>query len=215
MQTLKNIFVGFVVSFVGSIPLGYLNIVGFKIYQKTEIFSVLMYLLGVVFIEMFVIYFTLLFAKRLSENMKLLKIIEIFSIFFMLLLAYLFYNQSNNTVSNEDYLSKFISFSPFTIGIILNSLNFIQLPFWTSWNLYLINNNYISVEKKLKFSYVSGTLAGTFLGMLVLILGLNQVTSNSELLSELLISKVIPVFFVGMALYQLFKFQKKYSNSKN
>jgi threonine/homoserine/homoserine lactone efflux protein len=211
MQTLKNIFVGFLVSFVGSIPLGYLNVIGFQIYQKSGLEPFLLYLLGVIFIEMFVIYFTLLFAKRLSENKKLLKTIEIFSIVFMLGLAYFFYNQSNFSAINKNELSSLLLFSPFIIGISLNVVNFIQLPFWTSWNLYLINNNYISVEKNLKFSYILGTLFGTFLGMLALILGLNQVTSNSELLSELLVSKVIPSFFIGMAVYQGFKFWKKYN----
>jgi threonine/homoserine/homoserine lactone efflux protein len=210
MQTFKNIFVGFLVSFVGSIPLGYLNIVGFQLYQKTNILSVLKYLLGIIFVEVFVIYFTLLFAKRLSENLKLLKIIEIFSIFFMFFLAYLFYNQSNKSISNNDYLSKFISYSPFIIGLILNSLNFIQLPFWTSWNLYLINNNYIYVEKNLKFSYVFGTLIGTFSGMLLLILGLDQITTNSEFLTKAIFSIIIPLFFAGMAIFQIFKYVKKY-----
>jgi threonine/homoserine/homoserine lactone efflux protein len=214
MKILKNIFVGFLVSFVGSVPPGYLNIVGFQIYQKSGISDVLFFLTGIIVIEMIVIYSTLLFAKRLSENLKLLKIIDIFSIFFMLLLAFLFYSQSNNSFSKKDYLSEFIAYSPFVIGILLNSLNFIQLPFWTSWNLYLINNKYITVEKNLKIYYVLGTLIGTFFGMLTLILGLNELTANSETLSTLMLSTIIPLFFVGMAIFQIYKYQKKYSNSK-
>ena len=83
MQLLKNIFVGFLVSFLGSIPLGYLNVVGFEIYQRVGLLSTLYYLGGVILIEFVVILSTLLFAKKLMENKRLLKFIEGFSVFFM------------------------------------------------------------------------------------------------------------------------------------
>ena len=34
MQIIKNVFIGFLVSFIGSIPLGYLNVIGFKLYPN-------------------------------------------------------------------------------------------------------------------------------------------------------------------------------------
>jgi hypothetical protein len=75
MQIVKNILVGFVVSFVGSIPLGYLNIIGFEIYKQQGISTTVFYLLGVIFIEFFVIYFTLIFANTLTFNIKFTKYI--------------------------------------------------------------------------------------------------------------------------------------------
>ena len=58
MQILKNISVGFLVSFIGSIPLGYLNIVGYEVYKSFGLNETIFYLLGVISIEFFVIYFT-------------------------------------------------------------------------------------------------------------------------------------------------------------
>ncbi len=213
MNALKNIFVGFIVSFLGSIPLGYLNVIGFQIYQKSGINNVIPYLLGVILVEGIVIYLTLIFAKRLSNNKKLIKFIEVFSIFFMLLLAYSFFSQSNSESSGQDNLSKYLAYSSFVIGIILSCFNFIQIPFWTAWNLYLISAKYIFVEKSLKYLYLFGTLIGTFCGMLALILGLNLITKNSDSLSKLILSRIIPVFFLGMAIFQTFKFYKKYFKS--
>ncbi|MFT7351846.1 MAG: hypothetical protein ACI9XR_001606, partial [Flavobacterium sp.] len=46
MPNAKNIFVGFLVSFIGSIPLGYLNIIGFNIFQFSGILSTIHYLFG-------------------------------------------------------------------------------------------------------------------------------------------------------------------------
>ena len=83
MVNLKNVGVGFLVSFIGSIPLGYLNVIGFDIYNSTGIRSTLLYLLGVICIECCVIFLTLVFANTLHKKEKLLKFIEGFSILFL------------------------------------------------------------------------------------------------------------------------------------
>lgn len=210
MIKIKNLLVGFLVSFVGSIPLGYLNIVGFQLYQKSGINDLIFYILGIIVIEFFVIYFTLIFAKRLSENQKLNKYIEIFGIVFMFFLAFIFYYQSNETNSNQDDLSKYINYSPFVLGIILNCFNFLQLPFWTSWNLYLLNKKFIFLEKNNKYFYLIGAVFGIFSGMLSLILSLNLVATYFESASKIILSTLIPLIFLGMAIFQVFKYWKKY-----
>jgi threonine/homoserine/homoserine lactone efflux protein len=211
MKNAKNIAVGFLVSFIGSIPLGYLNVIGYEIYLKSGIRELVPYLLGVVVIEAVVIFSTLLFADKLMHNKRLIKFIEIFSIIFMLLLAWSFYASASQTdTMATSNLSGYIRHSSFVIGIIFSSLNFIQIPFWTGWNLYLINGNYIILEKSRKYFYLAGTLIGTFLGMLALVLFLGLVTSNTGYLSQYLMKYIIPLLFLGMGLYQAFTFYKKY-----
>ena len=211
MQILKNIFVGFLVSFIGSIPLGYLNIVGYEVYKSFGINETIFYLLGVILIEFFVIYFTLLFANQLISNKKLIKFIEGFSIVFMFLLAYIFYSSASKSTSSQTVLEKYVDYSPFVVGIILSCLNFIQIPFWTSWNLYLLNGKYIEVSKSRKYFYVFGTIFGTFSGMLVLILSLDYVTNQTDFLAKYLMKVIIPLVFIILGLVQGFKFYKKYS----
>lgn len=211
MQIIKNIFVGFLISFIGSIPLGYLNIVGFEVFQKFGLHKTIFYLLGVISVEAIVIYFTLLFAKKLIANINLLKFIEGFSILFMFLLAYIFFaNATKNSESQSD-LEKYLAYSPFAIGLILSCFNFIQIPFWTSWNLYLLNGNYIEIAKTRKYFYVLGTIIGTFFGMLVLILSLNQVANQTNFFGRYLMKVIIPMVFIGLGIFQGIKFYKKYS----
>jgi hypothetical protein len=210
MKLLKNILVGFLVSFVGSIPLGYLNIVGFEIHAVFGFESMIGFLSGVVFIEAFVIYFTLIFANQLVNNKRLMKWIDIFGVFFLLILAYTFYSHSNLTAENHDYLEKYREYSPFLIGLFLSSINFLQFPFWTAWNLYLINNKYISVRSPLQFFYVGGTLLGTFAGMLSLIFFLGSISQNSAGFSKYLMPVIIPLFFIVLACFQGYKVYKKY-----
>ncbi|MES2747012.1 MAG: hypothetical protein V4648_01460 [Bacteroidota bacterium] len=210
MVNLKNLFVGFLISFIGSIPLGYLNVVGYEIYSEQGFLTTVFFLLGVIFIELFVIYFTLIFANKLAENVKLTKIIEGFSVVFMFILAYIFYASAAKSGSDGNEFSHFGYWGTFTAGIFLSAINFVQLPFWTGWNVYLLNEKYIEISKGGKYFYVFGTLVGTFLGMLVLIVSLNYFTSQTDFLEKYLMKLIIPLVFVGLGIFQAIKFYRKY-----
>jgi len=210
MKTLKNIVVGFIVSFLGSIPLGYLNVIGFHLYQYSGIESLIPFLFGVMTIEGIVIYGTLVFADRLMRNQKLLKYIEAFSIIFMFVMAFTFYTGAQHPKEQQDIFDKYAKYSPYVMGVLLSCFNFIQLPFWIGWNLYVLNGKYIEVKKSGKFTYLLGTLFGTFTGMLILILSLARLTSQNEFLTKYVMLYFIPGVFVGLALYQAVVFYRKY-----
>lgn len=204
----KNILVGFLVSFVGSIPLGYLNIIGYEIYLKKGFSNTVDYLLGVVVVEAIVIFATLLFADVITRQKKWLKRIEIFTIVFLIILGASFFLNQNN--ANSEAQSVYTNYLPFVTGIILSSLNFIQIPFWTGWNLYLINNNYIKTHNYHKYFYLIGTLFGTFCGMLGLILAIHYFTKKSGFMDASMLTKIFPIIFFTLAIVQMVKFYKKY-----
>jgi hypothetical protein len=210
MPILKNITVGFLVSFIGSIPLGYLNIVGFQIYNNSGLKPTILYLFGVIAVEFFVIYFTLLFANRLIKKKKLIRFIEGFSVLFMFVLAYVFYSSSKTENVNNIVFSNYANY-PFWFGLILSGSNFIQIPFWTSWNLYLLNGNYVEISRSRKYFFLLGTVSGTFLGMLTLILSLSYIANQTDFLANYLIKVIIPAVFVALGIYQGIKFYRKYS----
>ena len=215
MIQLKNIFFGFIVSFLGSLPLGYLNIIGVEVFSKLGINSLVLYLLGVILVEAVVIYFTVIFANQLAENKKILKFIDFFAVFFFLLLAYLFYANSNQTAEEHNYLDDYVHYSPFLIGMVLCGLNFLQIPFWMGWNLYLMNAKSISLIKNLKIYYILGTLVGTFFGMLTAILLLDSFSQITFSFSKYIVPIVIPLFFIVLAVFQAYKVFKKYFKSKS
>jgi len=210
MKSLKNILVGFLISFLGSIPLGYLNLVGLEIYTKSGLHDLVFFLSGVTVIESLVIYFTLLFAKQLLNNKKIMKMIDFFAVGFLFVLAFVFYFNFNSTTQSADTFQNYLIYSPFVIGIVLNCFNFLQLPFWASWNLYLLNGKYIEADRNLKYYYVAGTLAGVFLGMLSLIVVLHTFFQKTNQFSSLIIPVFIPCFFILLAGIQIYKVYKKY-----
>ena len=210
MKTLKNILVGFIVSFLGSIPLGYLNVIGFGIFNQSGLNSVISYLFGVISVEVFVIYFTLIFAEQLVNNPKLLRFIEGFSVIFMFVLAYIFYASASNSTTASAGINEYYNRTPYFVGLILSALNFLQIPFWVGWNLYLLHGNWIAIDGTKKYFYVFGTLIGTFFGMLALILSLHFLTSQTDFLAKYLMRIIIPFVFVGLGVYQGIQFWRKH-----
>lgn len=210
MKTLKNILVGFVVSFVGSIPLGYLNVIGFEIYNHAGLGSVIPYLLGVISVEVLVIYFTLIFAEQLVNSKKLLRFIEGFSVVFMFVLAYIFYDSATKTAAQATVFEEYREQVPYFVGLLLSALNFIQIPFWVGWNLYLLNGNWIKTDGSMKYFYVVGTLIGTFFGMLALILSLDFLTSQTDFFAKYLMRFIVPMVFVGLGVFQGIQFCRKH-----
>ena len=99
MSIFKNIFFGFLVSFLGSLPLGYLNIVGVAILAHSKWQSLVLYLLGVILVEVVVVYGTIFFVNQLVVNKKWMKNIDFFAIFFLLCLAVVF-----RLISNVSFL---------------------------------------------------------------------------------------------------------------
>lgn len=213
MKRVRNVGVGFLLSFIGSIPLGYLNVVGLTIYSRSGCSNLVFFLMGVVFVESFVVYFSILFAKELLRSTFLMKVLDCFSIGFMFLLAYVFYSSFNPSLKAEDKFGEYLKYSPFVVGVILNCFNFMQLPFWLSWNLYLLNGKYIRVEKELKYYYIAGTLVGVFLGMFSLIVILQHFFQRTSLFSKYVMPVFIPIFFIVLGSVQVFKVYKKYYKS--
>lgn len=198
-NSLKNTAAGFAVSFLGSIPLGYLNLIGLQFYAKERLAPTLYFLLGVVLIESVVIYVTARGASTLALRPHLKTKISLFSIVFLLLLAYLASPSETPTTPTATVpLANYINY-PFLTGIVLSSLNFAQFPFWLSWNVYMLNEKYVTPQQRGLLWYTLGAVTGTFTGMLCLILALHKTVSYTQFTFQ----KYIPLVFIGLALWQI------------
>jgi hypothetical protein len=213
LKFLKNILVGFAISFIGSIPLGYLNLFGYQIYSTSNFNQLSLYLFGVLIVEALVIYTTLKLSSKVSMNPKWKNYISIFSFIFLLAIALLTYNSSSNESNSLEKYNSYLSYSALISGILLSSINFAQIPFWMSWNLYLTNENYIISKGKLGLVYVLGTIIGTYCGMLAIIFSI-QAAKNKDLISPNFFSKYIWVIFLVLAIFQLFQIVRSNIKSK-
>ncbi|MCE7058826.1 hypothetical protein [Dyadobacter sp. CY343] len=209
MVHLKNLLVGFIVSMVGSLPLGYINVIALKIYETQGMSSLTLFLLGVVIVEFLLILLTLKAANWLHRHKRFTKSTEILSILFMLVLAVSFYNgqEAVGDKAIPDYLS---GYSPFLLGIFLNCINLVQVPFWLGWNLYLVNAELIEVKDSKKYAYIFGTSTGTFTGVFLFVMVFEKILQKTSTASPWLSTHIFSLIFILLALMQSLKFFRKY-----
>lgn len=210
MRILKNLFFGFLVSFLGSLPLGYLNIIGVEVYTNYFLESLIFYLIGVLCVEAVVIYFTIVFANQLVANKKWMKNIDFFAVVFLVGLSFLFFKGASPSIQQSDYIKEYIQYSTFVIGMVLCAFNFLQIPFWVGWNLFLLNADRIDLQGTLKLYYILGTLVGTFFGMLLAIVVLSELSTVDFSFTRYILPVVVPVFFLVLAALQARKVYIKY-----
>lgn len=209
MALLKHMLLGFAISFLGSIPLGYLNVIGFQVYEQAGLQALMAYLFGVVSVEVFILYFTYKSALFLSRQTQMKRFIELFSFVFLLVLAFLFW--SSGTGENHQQFNQYSlgEGSFFLKGIGLNLINLMQIPFWLGWHLH-VSQNYRPNLLGRNF-YFAGALVGTFFGMFAFVLLLAHFTQQSAELQKYLLSFIVPLFFVLLAFYQILRYRKNFS----
>ncbi|MBE1615714.1 hypothetical protein IDF54_12680 [Flavobacterium sp. SaA2.13] len=206
MQVLKNVMIGFAISFIGSLPLGYLNIIGYTIFSNYGLTKLIYFLLGIITTEIVVIYFTLTFAEKISENKKLLKTIQQLSILFLFILSITITIQTLKT-ENTGNITNYINNNFYINGLLLNCLNLMQIPFWAGWSIYLMSNNLISTKKYNKIFYLISTLIGTLAGMITFIKALTKLANNITLFKNS-INYILLLTFITLLIIQVLKYYK-------
>lgn len=208
-------WLGFFISFLGSIPLGYLNVIGLEIMLERGAVDAFLFISGVIIIELFVLWILSKLAKWLIKQRKLLLLIDVFTIVFFLGIAYYFYD-TFNTNTNFSLTQLQLAKYPIVLGLILNSLNFMQWPYWSGIYLYLFHTNKLSESPKSSMVFILGALIGTFTGMLAFVyLGKYIFEDIKTILSQYL-NIVFTILFLILGLIQLAQFSvKQYRLIKN
>jgi hypothetical protein len=153
---------GFWISFIGSLPMGYLNLIALRVFMAQSWGGLSGYVLGVILIEAVVIYVTFWGAERLLKNARLLLWIDIFAVIFLFGLSVSCLPQTNNAL--PPVLPALDTHaSPIVLGLWFNTLNVLQISFRAGWNVFLLEKKKISPQNL--YVYIIGALLGTCVGM--------------------------------------------------
>lgn len=208
MKTLKRISfkkysfaLGFFISLMGTLPLGYLNVVGVQILLEKGNWATTSFIFGIVAVEFFVLKIAFYGANWLVEQKKLLLLIDIFTIVFFSCIAIYFYfnigNEKNFSLSQLQ-LIKF----PFVLGVLLNSLNFMQWPYWSGIYVFLFRTEKIKPKTNQNNIFIRGALLGTFSGMMLFAQTGNYFLIDKKADMGKYLNVIFTFIFLGLALFQ-------------
>lgn len=202
--TNKAFLLGLVISLIGSLPLGYLNVIGLQILVERGQIAIVFFILGIIIVEFFVLKIVSFGAKWLVKQKKLLLAIDIFTILFFLSIALYFISNINN---DENFNLSQLQFAtyPFILGVLLNGLNAIQWPYWSGIYIYIFRTNKLKTTKKANYIFIIGALIGTGIGMLLFAYaGQYILIENNIVLTQYLNPFFATLFFI-LATIQIVK----------
>ena len=210
---MNPIFLGFFISLLGSLPLGYINVVGLQILLEQGVISHVLFVIGIVFIQFFMLKSVSIGAKWLVKQKNLLLFIDVFTVLFFALLSYYFFTNYNVASSS---LSQFpLSGYPFLLGLFLNVLNFIQWPYWAGIFIYLFRTKKLNPNKHNNSIFIVGVLVGTFTGMLVFAYTSHFFIQKSDFKINAYFNSIFAVLFLGLTLMQCYKLVVNYKKRIN
>lgn len=205
---------GFLISLMGALPLGYINVISLQILLEQGNWSTVSFISGIVFIEFFVLKAVSFGAKWLVEQKKLLLFIDVFTIVFFLSIGYYFFSNINNDKNfslSQLQLAQF----PFILGLLLNSLNFIQWPYWSGIYIYLFRTKKLDPRCNDNSIFIMGAMIGTLAGMLLFAhTGKYFLLENKAQFNKYL-NTIFAILFLVIAIGQVIKvFIKRKKNTK-
>jgi threonine/homoserine/homoserine lactone efflux protein len=209
VRSAKIFFIGMLISFLGSLPLGTLNIAAMQISISDGVIMALQFSLGSLLAEMIYVRLSLVAMDWVRKREFLFKMLEWITLAIVLLLAASsFYAAMSPSVKENVVLSS--SLPKILLGFVMSAVSPAQIPFWFGWSTVLLTKKILLPVNKHYNFYIIGIGLGTLIGNCVFIFG-GRIVAGELQNSEHIINWVIGGIFVITAIIQIWKMTKKKS----
>lgn len=170
MRLLRIFITGLTISFLGTLPLGTLNIAGMQIAISDGISPAMYFVLGALLVEMVYVRVSLVAMNWVFRHKRLFRWLEWISIVIILALAVSsFIAAADPVVKRNVLLSNTVH--RFWLGVFMSALNPVQIPFWFGWSTVLFTKKVLEHNSIHYNTYITGIGLGTFIGNLVFVFG--------------------------------------------
>lgn len=215
MQSLiKAFFWGMMISFLGTLPIGTMNVITMQIGIQETLEQAYYFAAGAMLVEIIYVRVSLVAIDWILKRQKLMKYMEWATFFVILALAVGSFiaaakgNGSAKSVFLDNNIHRFL------LGMMMNALNPVQIPFWFGWSTVLFSKKVLEPKPVFYNIYVIGIGIGTMLGKTIYIVGgpwlVSKITNAQQY-----INWVIGGIFTLTAIIQLIRiFRNKGIDSK-
>src|SRR5674476_917364 len=186
MGLVKVFFWGMIVSFLGSLPLGTLNVAAMQISVQESIKNAIYFSLGSLLTEMIYVRISLVGINWIRKRKVLLKWMEWITLAIVLALA-----AGSFIAATHEHHSKNVmlnnNMNRFVLGFLLSAITPMQIPFWFGWSTVLFTKNILQPKNSFYNLYILGIGIGTFMGNCVFIFGgkyiVQKLNANQSILN--------------------------------
>src|SRR5215470_8180941 len=208
MRSLVRIFfTGMFISFLGSLPLGTLNVAAMQISISDGYTQALLFSFGSLLVEMVYVRVSLVGMDWIRKQKNIFRILEWVTLIIVVALAIssfhaAFHPKTEKNIILSSTLPKFV------LGATMCAVNPVQIPFWFGWSTILFTKKVLLPRQDHYNIYIIGIGIGTFLGNCVFIYG-GQLIANKISNNQHILNWVIGGIFAITAIVQLWRIFKK------
>ena len=203
MDLIKIFFWGMIISFLGTLPPGTLNIAAMQIGIQENIINAINFSIGTILTEMIFARISLIGINWLRKQKILFRWLEWITFFIVVALAY----GSFHAAGKPYYAKNFMLINDvnrFLLGMFLSAISPMHVPFWFAWSTILFTKKILKPGFSNYNIFTLGIGVGSFLGCCVFIFGgkliVEKLNANVHILNY-----VIGGVFVVTAIIQLIK----------
>ena len=201
-EILNQFWLGISSSFIGTLPLGMLNLMVLQLALANRQKQAVMFGLGASVIEFFQIGLTLLSMNFLLTIPQLNTIFSSVSIPILVFLGIKNFKKRAYTEGGTLEPN-----GAFYQGIVLGFANVVVYPFWLLWGNIFVQNGWLIATPLAYFYFTVGAGIGTFAGFFTFIL-LGKILWKRLFKLQNIMDKVIGITFLGFAAFQFYNIIK-------
>jgi threonine/homoserine/homoserine lactone efflux protein len=203
----RILFTGMFISFLGSLPLGTLNVAVMQISITDGIYPAAMFAAGALLAEVVYVRLSLFAMDWVRKQHKLFIILEWLTLLIVLALAISsFFAAAHPKVQKNVILSS--TLHRFWLGLLMSAINPVQIPFWFGWSTVLFTKKILLPKNSHYNFYITGIALGTLLGSCVFIFGGNLVGAKLNN-NQHILNWIIGGIFLLTAIIQVIKMVRK------
>ncbi len=161
---------GMLISFLGSLPPGVMNIVATQISSRQGTGQAMIYAFGSMLAEVIIVRVALSGMDRLIRSQQLFRILEWMTAGLLVTFSIACFSTASS-VQNASGILPDLVLPPFVTGILISAVNPLHIPFWLGWSTVLIEKSILEPRSRQYNIYVTGIGIGTIAGFSLFIAG--------------------------------------------
>jgi len=209
-------FTGMLISFLGSLPLGTLNVAAMQIAITDGYTAAILFSLGSLLVEMVYVRISLVGIDWIRKQKRIFKILEWVTLLIVVALAVSSFNAALHPKTGKNIILS-STLPRFVLGVVMCAVNPVQIPFWFGWSTVLFTKKVLLPKSSHYNSYILGIGIGTFIGNCIFIFG-GQLVAEKLKSNQHILSWVIGGIFAFTAVLQawrIFKHKDAIHNIEN
>ena len=168
---IKLFFIGSLISFLGQLPLGNMNLTATQLSVQENLRSAWKYGLGIVLVEIIYLRLALTGMDWVVEHKVLFAIMGWLTVIVFIVLGVLAFVMARKQTSAKKGLLLNNKMNRFLLGVVVSGINPAQIPFWFLWSTQLINSKVLLPTTAQFNLFTAGAGLGSMAGLAVYIHG--------------------------------------------